>query len=174
MADNEGQEKTEQATEKKLQKLREEGSVAKSTEIISFAVFTTGMVVLYLSRSFIGNNLSELTKTVLGSLDTLQININLIQLYFFKIAVFFIVTLSPVLLGVILVGVASNIGQFGFFISAKALKPKLSKFNVLSGVKKLFFSSQSYVETLKAALKLILIGTFTWFILDDLIILEES
>ncbi|MCK5088250.1 MAG: EscU/YscU/HrcU family type III secretion system export apparatus switch protein, partial [Melioribacteraceae bacterium] len=42
MPNNEGQEKTEQPTPKKLTDSREKGQVAKSQEITNFAIFTGG------------------------------------------------------------------------------------------------------------------------------------
>ena len=79
MAENEGQEKTEQPTGKKLQDAREKGQVAKSQEINSFAIFTFGLLLIFATRQFMGDLLSELAITVFSQLDTLTISIDLIQ-----------------------------------------------------------------------------------------------
>ncbi len=170
MAEQEGQEKTEQASGRKLGKQREEGKVAKSQEIISFSVFTSGMLILYLSRNFIGENVSRMATTIFSSLDTLEINASLIQLYIAKAILFFFITMSPILLGIVLFSLAANIGQVGLKLSPKALAPKMNKFNIISGIKRLFFSSKSYVEALKSVLKLILVAGLSYVILEDLIL----
>lgn len=54
MAEVDGQEKTEQPTNKKLDDSRDKGEVAKSMEINSFAVFTAGLMILFLSQKLLG------------------------------------------------------------------------------------------------------------------------
>ncbi|MBN1301133.1 MAG: flagellar biosynthesis protein FlhB [Melioribacteraceae bacterium] len=170
MANNEGQEKTEQPTSKKLEDQRQEGKVAKSQEISSFAVFGSGLIILFLSRNFVGNQLSDLSKYVFNSLDTLQLTSSLLQLYFAKMMLYFFITISPILLGIVLVSFAANVSQVGFRITVKALKPKFEKLNPLNGIKKIFFSTQSLVEVLKTLFKVMLIGGFTYFILETLVV----
>ncbi len=169
MAQNEGQEKTEQPTGKKLSDARDKGQVAKSTEISSFAVFSSGMIILYVARNLLGDNLSYLATTIFSSLNELQLNISVLQLYMAKAILYFFLTLSPFLVGLMLVGLAANISQVGFKISPKAFKPKFNKFNVIKGIKNIFFSSRSYVELLKTLVKLVLVGGFTYLIMDDLV-----
>jgi flagellar biosynthetic protein FlhB len=164
-----GQEKTEQPTQKKLDESRQEGQVAKSNEIISFAVFTSGLFTIIIFKDYIGSNISELTINIFKSLDTLQLNINIIQMYFMKSAIFLLATIMPVLLGIMVISLAANVGQIGFRVSLKALSPKLNKFNPISGIKRIFFSVHSLVELLKSLLKLIIVGGFTYYVLDDLI-----
>lgn len=169
MAANEGQEKTEDATSKKLEDSRNEGQVAKSQELGSFAIFSAGFFILFASKSFISDQIGGLTRYIFSSLDVLTINMDIIQLYFLKALSFFALTTAPVLLGLMAVGFVSNVGQIGFKISLKALKPKMSKFNILKGMQRLFFSSRSLVEVGKSLAKLFVIGLFTYWVLEDLI-----
>lgn len=166
MPNNEGQEKTEQPTPKKLTDSREKGQVAKSQEITNFAIFTGGLFTLYFSKGFIASRLADGTKQILGSLDSLQLNINIIQLYFLKGFGFFAITISPVLLGIMIVALIANISQVGVKFSVKAIKPKMSKFNILKGIKRIFFSSRSLVEVSKSLAKLAIIGLFTYLVLE--------
>lgn len=164
-----GQEKTEQPTAKKLEDSRQEGHVAKSNEIVSFAVFTTGLLTIIIFKEYIGSNISELTTNIFKSLDTLQLNVNVIQMYFLNSGIFLLATIMPVVLSIMVISIIANVGQFGFRISLKPLAPKINKFNPISGIKRIFFSSHSLVELLKSMLKLIIVGGFTYYILDDLI-----
>ena len=165
-----GQEKTEQPTQKKLDENRERGHVSKSNEIISFSVFTSGIFAILIFKGFIGNNIAELTKNIFSSLDHMQLNASIIQMYFIKSGLFLVVTIFPVLLAIMLLSIAANVGQVGFRVSIKALAPKLNKFNPLNGLKRILFSTHSLVELLKSLLKLLIVGGFTYFILDELII----
>ena len=169
MANNEGQEKTEDATSKKLSDTRDEGQVAKSQEMSSFLIFSGGFFILFAFKGFISDQIGGMAKYVFSSLDVLTLNQNIVQLYFLKAAEFFALTTAPIFLGLMAIGFVSNVGQIGFKISLKAMKPKASKFNIGKGIKRIFFSSRSLVEVSKSLAKLFVIGLFTYWVLDDLI-----
>jgi flagellar biosynthetic protein FlhB len=169
MAEVEGQEKTEQPTSKKLYEGREKGMVAKSAEINSFAVFTTGLLILYLSHKHMGSMLSELSVKIFNSLDVLEIDKNLLSEYALQGFIFFIVTLSPVLAAIMVAGFAASVSQVGFKISPKALIPTLDKFNPVKGIKRLLFSSRSLLEIVKSLAKVLIVGGFAYLILTDLV-----
>lgn len=172
MADNDGQEKTEQASGKKLDDVRGEGKVAKSTELNSFAIFGGGFTLLYISQSFISGQFSEMTKHIFSSLDTLDLSLQLVQGYLTEWALFFFITMSPILLGLVIIGLGASIAQVGFKISTKALQPKFEKFNIVSGIKNTFFTSKSFVELAKSLFKLFVIGMIVYLIIFDYI--EQS
>ncbi len=167
MAEVEGQEKTEQATPKKLLEGREKGQVAKSMEINSLAIFSSGLIVLYMSKDFISNQFTTFARQTFGSLDTVTLTMDNISIIINKIVIFFFITLTPVLSTLIVIALGASFFQVGFKITPKALMPKLSKFNIIKGIKKIMFSSRPYVEIAKSLFKLIIIGGFSYFILID-------
>ena len=59
MAESDGQEKTEEATGKKLDDARNEGNVAKSMELNSFAIFTSGLFCSILANSLLVANFPQ-------------------------------------------------------------------------------------------------------------------
>ena len=69
--------------------------------------------------------------------------------------------LLPLLIAILLTGIAANISQFGILFTAKPLTPKLSKLNPLKGLKRLF-SLRSVVEVAKALFKILIIGLVTY------------
>lgn len=170
MAENSGQDKTEDATGKKLEDSRNKGQVAKSMEINSLAIFFIGFVLLYLSRGFVAGKLADLARYIFGSLDTLQLNVTLLNIYAWKGVMFFSITLFPIVTGLIIVSFAAGYGQTGFKITPEAMKPKLSKINPIEGLKNKLFSVSAVVETLKSIFKLLIIGGLIYSILPDLII----
>jgi flagellar biosynthesis protein FlhB len=167
MAETDGQEKTEKATQKKLNEGREKGEVAKSMEINSLAVFTTGLLFTYFAKGFLSSQFNSLSRLAFGSLDTIDLNISNISPLFNKLAYFFLMTLAPIFIVMLVVAMGASFAQVGFKLSPKALEPKFSKFNIIKGVKKLFFSSRSFVEVGKSLFKLTVIGAFAYFILND-------
>ena len=174
MAESEGQEKTEQASGKKLNESRQKGQVAKSTEIVSFAIFGTGLLLIYMSRQYMSDQISFFTKYIFNSLDVLTINKTVIQLYAIKFTLLFFLTLAPVFIGLVVMAFVVNVAQVGMKFSMKALKPQPGRFNVLQGIKKVFFSSKSIIEVAKGLLKLFVIGFFTYLVVKDFVVASIS
>lgn len=174
MAEVDGQEKSEQASDKKLSESRERGQVAKSAEINSFAIFSTGLVLIYLTQQFISSRISSATYSIFNSLDILNININVLQDYTRNGLIYFLITLLPIFGGLFIIAIVVNILQVGFKFSVKALAPKMGKFNPVSGIKKIFFSTSSLVEVAKSLVKLALVGTFTYNVLKGFVLNTEN
>lgn len=169
MADSEGQEKTEQATSKKLEEGRDKGQVARSMELSSFAVFSTGLLMIFFAKSFVADQFSLLSNEIFTTLDVLTLNKTVVQMYAIKFTLFFFITLAPIFGGIILMALIANIGQVGLSFRTKALQPKFDKFNLVNGFKNLFFSAKSTTELLKSVLKLSLIGIFTYTVIKSMI-----
>ncbi|RMD50509.1 MAG: flagellar biosynthesis protein FlhB [Ignavibacteria bacterium] len=169
MADVNGQEKTEQATPRKLQKSREEGQVARSNEISSFAVFGAGMLILLMTKNNVAHQLGELATEIFANLNTLELHYSLLQLYAVKGLYYFVMSTFPFFAGIYVITLAANIFQVGFKITPKAIRPKFSKINPLQGLKKVFFSSQSIVETFKSLAKFVVVFWIVYIIVEGLI-----
>jgi len=167
MAESDGQEKSEQPSDKKLNEGREKGQVAKSIEINSLAVFTSGLFFIYFSKNVLGNKLADFTIKTFSNLDKLDINQQIFTNFLKDTAIFFFSAIAPIILVIMAVGLMSNIAQVGFKFSMKALSPKFTKMNPLSNIKKIFFSSRSLVELLKSLVKLIIIGFFCYSVVLD-------
>ena len=170
MPEIEGQEKTERATPKKLTESREKGQVAKSVEINSFMIFSSGLLLLYFTKSFLGDQFSSLAKKTFSTLDLVNITISNLPLLINDLIYFFMLTVAPVFITLLFIALGTSLLQVGFKISPKALAPKLSKFNLAKGVKNIFFSSRSYVELSKSLLKLVIIGGFSYMVLSDFVL----
>lgn len=170
MAEVDGQEKTEEASGKKLSESRDKGQVAKSVEINSFAIFTTGLLLVFMMQKHIGGNLANFSTSIFRDLDKLKINQQLLVDYCTEGLGFYLETLAPLFIGLVIVSLAAGYGQVGFKITPGALKPKMSKFNPFSNFKSIFFSSRSFVEVAKSLLKLFVISWFTYSVLKDFIL----
>lgn len=168
MAEHDGKEKTEQPTGKKLSDARDRGQVAKSREVSSLAVFSTGFIVLYLFQGFIGGRIKTFTVSIFDSLDTFPNRLAMISTFMTDWYIFFAITLAPVVVGLIVVIFAANISQVGIKLSPKALSIKFDKLNVVNGVKNLI-SAKSFFELIKSIVKLIITGGFLYYVLEDLI-----
>ncbi len=170
MPEADGQEKTEQPTQKKLTDGREKGQVAKSIEINSLVIFTTGFMILYFAQSSLSERISKFTIKIFSSLDVLELNTVTLIAYAKAGFLYLFLTLLPIFGGLMIAGIAASIAQVGFQLSPKALIPDLKRFNPLSGVKRLFFSSKSMEELFKSVLKLVVISAGVYFVLQNQIL----
>jgi flagellar biosynthetic protein FlhB len=162
MADDSMQEKTEPATEKKRREAREEGDVARSAEVPSVLVLLTGVIVVHVAGGFMYNNMIAVLRDCL-SFDKIPVlndaqGVSLMYRY----SLDFFLTFSPVMAGVFIIALVSNIYMVGFQISWKAIGFKFGKIDPVQGLIKKF-SLASFVELLKSIAKLSITGLLAWF-----------
>lgn len=153
-----GQEKTEQPSAKRLGKARSEGNVVKSQDLNSAIVLAAALMLLCWVGPYTLSNLYGISQHIFTHLDTKPITIagfigtlsNTLQTIIYIVMPFFI--------GMMIVGIVSNVIQVKFMFTTHPLKPNFSKLNPISGFKK-FFTMRSLVELAKALLKTIIVGS---------------
>lgn len=155
--------KTEKATPRRRQKAREEGQVLRSQDIpisatligvflmfIFYLPFGYRVMVGYFKYTF--SNPVYLIPSMNSSFVLHTAKITLIMLL-------------PVLLFLLLVGVISNVAQFGFLFTLKPLTPKLDKINPFSGLRRIF-SLTTVFELVRNILKLIVAVAVSYFVVS--------
>ncbi len=145
MAEDMG-EKTEEPTAKKLADARLRGQVGKSADMSAFVVMAGGTVAVVLFGAGVMRAMADIAGFVLRpevmgtDLTAGRVGEDLkgvgLELAWF---------LGPFMLIMAFVGAVGHILQTGFVFAPKALEPKLSKLNPLSGFKRLF-SKRSVVK----------------------------
>ena len=156
---DEGAEKTEQATPKKLQDARNEGQVARSQELSTAVMLLSFFVAVKVFVGFIG-------KRFLGNFTIIY---QVIDVYtadefgpamagaFMRDGLLEIIMIClPLFCVAVVVAFVVTIAQVKWHVSTKPLKPKLSKFNPIKGFKKIF-SKDKLFELVKDILKIALI-----------------
>lgn len=145
-------------TEKKLRKARSEGNVARSRDLAHFgAVATCGSLVVAFAP-LVGRWLKDLLIQALSFdhravQDPGQMTERLLPL-----AAKMLMVILPVGVAMALVGVLVAIVSGGWNWTLKPLTPKFSKLNPLSGMKR-FVSKQQLIETLKAMVLALILGS---------------
>lgn len=156
-------EKTENATSKKRQDLRKKGQVMQSKEISS----TLLLLILFLSMKVFGGFVyKELVATFLYMFQEFNADISLANPNeVMKIAAFIalqiVKMLAPFFLIAMIIGAVGSIAQVGFMFTAEPLKPKFSKINPFSGLKRMF-SVRSTFEMVKAIVKIVIVMWVAW------------
>lgn len=147
------EDKTEEPTGKKLSDAREEGNIAKSSEINGAVVLTFGTVYLLFFSSF---SLVEIKKLMMFSYSYIgkELDGPLFYAITFHVTITLLKALAPLFIMVLLLVFISNIAQFGFL--SIPLKFDLQKLDPIKGLKGIF-SFKKLIEAIKLTLKLLLI-----------------
>ena len=134
MAEDVGQEKTEQATSKKREDARKKGQVCQSREVTSAALLLFGIGFFYFFAPAFGRALVDLNRAVFAQCARLPLDhgalAGLAWLVFAKLAR----TMVPFLALAMAVAVAGNVAQIGFNWAPEAMRVDLSKLNVIAGL----------------------------------------
>ena len=164
MAEKGDQERTEKPTGKKLSKAREEGQVAKSQEISTTFILFGALGVFLFAGPWMFWALSDFMHGIFQNLGTLHLEGISARAFLFEVLQQVGLILMPLLLVLLILGIAANLLQVGFLFTLKPFVPKLSKFNPITGMKK-FVSLKSLVELLKSVFKVSFIGGISWLVL---------
>ena len=167
MADqqDESQEKTEEPTARRLSKAREEGQIARSTEItIAASVISVAIYIYLFGSSLLGNVANIFAQgLVFDSLAVLEPQVAAGRLADAMIEALFAVLPILILTGVVVLACSGLIGGYNF--SWKSLQPKASKFNPIAGFKRMF-GIQALVNLGKSIAKFLLVGGVTYLLID--------
>lgn len=171
-ADGQGGEKTEPATEKKLNDARKEGQVAKSREIANGVGLLALFVVLRVWVGVMGQQLLDVFVNIYGKISETVVfwrgymPENDTTLLFRNFLLEIMIIIAPLLLIGLLVAFVSDVVQVGWKPTSKPMMPKLNKLNPISGFKKII-SVNSLVELIKSIAKIGLIVYMCYNYLQD-------
>lgn len=171
-ADGPGGEKTEPATQKKLSDAREKGQVAKSREIANgFGLLSLFLVIKFWIGTMGTQFLNVFTSTYNKIPDILtfwngEVPQNDMRILFIDTIIQIIIILAPVFIVAVLVAFLCDVAQVKLKFAKKAMEPKLSKLDPISGFKKIF-SANALVELVKSIAKLFLIGYVAYGYIED-------
>jgi flagellar biosynthetic protein FlhB len=159
--------KTEPATEKKLNDARKEGQVAKSREVANGLGLLGVFIILKVWVGNIGTRLLAFFSTIYEKIPDVVVFWNgdmpsrEIAVIFRETMLNILIIILPILLIGFLIAFISDYIQVKWHPTTKPLRPKLSKLNPASGIKKIF-SINSVVELIKSIAKIALIGWISY------------
>lgn len=170
--DGPGGEKTEPATQKKLDDARKEGQVAKSKEVGLGLSLLSLFIVLKLSAGWMGEKFMECFSMIYNRIP----EVVTLQDGLFPAATFYSLARNTMLRILVIVAPFMAVGAIVAFLgdlvqvkwrpTMSPMRPKFSKMNPISGMKKII-SAQSLMELAKSVVKLLVIGYFVYSTLID-------
>lgn len=173
MAENkEGQEKTESATPKRLEEAKEKGQVSKSTDITTSVMVLIGGMSLFVFGATIYPKMIKFFDYSFRNAWSIKLTeANILKMYP-DLITFIASLILPLLLLFTFLILAAEISQVGLTVATKKwTDPETYKkiFKIGSGLKRIFFSSQSFFELLKSVAKVLLLGSvIIWIVYDEL------
>ena len=177
MAEDSDQERTEPASQRRIEQAREKGQVARSRELSTVAVLLAAGGGMMVMGEGMMEHLRALMKNALtldrgAAFDPVQMQHHLGQ---HALDVLF--TFLPYLALILVVTVASSLMLSGWLFTFEALTPDFSRLNPLKGVGRIL-SWSGMVEMFKAVAKSLLIGGValwvTWHDIDGILALTAE
>lgn len=162
-AEDEG--RTEEPSEYKLRKAREEGRIAKSSELNSSIVFFFVLMTFFVLAKRVLIECADVMQFFFNSINDSDVKK---AAYFYIFAEKFVKIMVPVALTGIVFGILGNIIQNkGFIFSTKAIEPKFSKIvpNFGQYFKNTLFSFKGIFNILKSIGKVFLIIAISFFLI---------
>ncbi len=158
MAEDSGQEKTQDATDKRKEDSRKKGQIPRSRELNTFAM----MLAATLGLMILGPDIAENMRSIMVRAFTPQradfASNTGVLLHLVNALIDALMGLLPFLGLLTVIALFAPMALGGFNFSGSSLAPKAERINPLKGLKRLF-SSHGLIELTKAVLKLAFIST---------------
>ena len=165
MAEDSGQEKTEEPTSKKLEDAKKKGQIARSKELGTMFVLIFSAISLLLYGPEIGKGLYNIMGRMLSLNRSETYDTTKMFAVWSEVAS---ALLFPVAMFVLIIVIAAFIGNTllgGFNFSWEAAAPKPSKMSPIKGFKRMF-GPQAAIELVKSILKFALVAIFAVFLIQ--------
>ncbi|MEJ5347464.1 MAG: flagellar biosynthesis protein FlhB [Desulfosoma sp.] len=161
------QERTEKPTSKRLAEARRKGNVPKSQELTALTVLGVGFFSSILQMKAFPLYFRELLDGLWGQgLFTPEAWTTDTSLMI-RIFVIFLRMAGPVIFAVLMTGIIVQLWQLkGLLLAPKALEPKLSKVNPLTGLKR-FFQMRMLMETAKSLFKILVVSVVLYTVMES-------
>lgn len=167
MAENQdGAEKSEEATSKKKEDARKEGNVAKSMDLSSGVLLVAAVAAMYVYVPYMLDNFENLVEEFFKFNNFTITKESASDLFIFSIQ-FMAKTALPIFALLFVLAIGINAYQVGFYISTKAIEPKFNKLNFFANFMKTFFNKRKVVELIKSLLKIFVLTAYAWYLVHN-------
>ncbi len=158
-------EKTEEPTAKRRADALKKGQVGRSQEINAAFVMLAGFFVLKMLGSDAVEEVMNYSVYIFGNLN-FDVNEESIMQLFIGIVILLAKTSIPLMLFIMVIGLAMNVAQVGFHFSTEKLSFNPGRLNPISGFGRIF-SKRSLVELAKSLIKIAIIGSLVYMNLSE-------
>ncbi len=156
--------KTEQPTSKKLSEAKKKGNISKSMDVGQVVSIFTAFFIINVIGFFIYRNLISNMQSGFAGILVNDFNEKTVNTLFVNNMKDIVIIISPIMVGLLFVGILTSYLQTGFNLTLEPLKPNFTKLNPISGVKNLF-SLKSLMKLVMGIAKVAATGIPAYFII---------
>ncbi len=157
MAEEDKSSKTEEPTERRLKKAREDGDVPKSQEISGWFTLAAGLAVFAFMAPGVASDLTRILTIFLARPHEMSLDTGAAMELAAATGLRLIVILGFVFLLIMVAATAGNLVQHGLMFTPKKIEPKLDKLNPVNGLKRMF-GPEGWMNFFKGVGKMALVG----------------
>ena len=165
MAEESDLEKTEPASPRRLEKAREEGQVARSRELVTFVMLSTGLGCLFSTGELMAGHLGSALRNGLQFERASAFDASHMMVQAGSAVLHALQALVPLLAAMLVAALVAPMLLGGWLLSAKSLAPNFSKLNPIAGIARMF-STETLAELVKTIVKSLLVGTISWWVIS--------
>ncbi len=159
MADDEDDaSKTEDPSQRKLDKAKEEGNVAISQEIKSFFMLLGALVVIWLVSPLMMKWTAYFARTFISEVGQIRLDESQLAQLFLSMVLNILKVMAIPFAILIILGIAGTVSQIGFVLAPKRMEIKWEKINFFANLKE-FITVKKIVESLKGIVKVAAVMT---------------
>jgi flagellar biosynthesis protein FlhB len=162
-----GQERTEQATPKRLEEARKKGQVPRSTDLSTAAVTIAAAVTIYALGKGAAGQFADLMHDALSIAPERAVDAQMMWPALRDTAARAILIILPILGATFVAALVAPIAIGGWNFSGQALMPQFSRLNPATGIKRVF-SSRGLVELGKGIAKVSVVGITGYVLLKGM------
>ena len=157
MAEESGQDKTEEPTAQRLSKAREEGQIARSQELAPAAMMVMATLFFTMMGQYLFNSMGSLFKSQLQFDRKITDKAELLPAIFGSAIVDGFVIVLPLIAIMAVIAALSTTLSGGLIFAPKLALPKFSKLNPMTGLKRMF-GTDALIQLGKAVAKFLVVG----------------
>ena len=165
MAEESDLEKTEPASPRRLEKALEEGQVARSRELGTFVMLSTGLGCLWASGDLMAEHLGSALRNGLQFERASAFDASHMMVQAGSTIVHALQALAPLLVAMMVAALVAPMLLGGWLLSGQSLMPKFSKLNPVAGIGRMF-STETLAELIKTLVKSLLVGSIAWWVIS--------
>lgn len=163
MADEDQDSKTEDPSDRKLERAREDGQIPMSQEIKSLLMIAGILASVMVMAPWIMGQMTSLLKGFLQNIHLIRLDVDGFRGVLVRLMLDVGILLLPLAGLLYVMALLSGIVQAGLIFTPKKLEPKLSNISPISGFKRVFSKNQ-LMELAKSVIKIIVVGVVLSFL----------
>ena len=177
MADEDKESRTEEPSQRKLEKAREQGQVPRSRELNTFFMLLGLLIIVGATLPMMVQHTFQFMGGIFQEMYSFEANRESVQDVFILAAQALFFSVIPSLGLLVVLALFGSFIQTGFLFSTESIVPKFNRISLMKGFERLF-SFKSLAEFIKACIKMVIVGTVLWWVVSrnksDLILLLDE